>query len=223
MEAINQTLLNLGKTLGQKIGDILETACSIEQACGESKAWSELLNQYKITPVTIENKTIELQKFKATHGAAVDEVFRVCEKIIQKSKNCLDELNHEFKSKSALQEKQIQFAIQIASDAGDENALNKANADSEKLDQQIDKIDSGYTNINNLIDPLLEKTIKKYKATVIPKKAMFGNIKKRAKDKKENAASKQKSGFVLKCNSCGAPRLNEADFICSFCGNKFGN
>lgn len=222
VQDIKDNLKTLSETLGSDLGTVLETGCAITEPCGESPQWDLMLAQYKISPLSKEDKTIEISRSKSTHGAAIDEVYRVCKKIIDTAKTNLPQTIRDLDSFRSRQENQIQQAMDAAESANDDTAVAKAAAELELLECLLDEIDSSYTRLDNLIDPLLENTIKKYKATVIPRKSMFGSIKKRAQDKKETAANKQKSGFVLQCKNCGAPRLSEADFECSFCGTSFG-
>ncbi|MGC4116714.1 MAG: hypothetical protein QM765_19560 [Myxococcales bacterium] len=75
------------------------------------------------------------------------------------------------------------------------------------------------TQLNHAVASLAEAASAQYKAqSTERKKGMFAHAKAAAQKHSWDAFGKNQ-GYVLKCGSCGAPRI-QRDLVCAFCGNK---
>jgi hypothetical protein len=95
------------------------------------------------------------------------------------------------------------------------------------LDMDIDDPESDaqerqFDRLRSLADRLLGDTMTKYKSVVMPKRSMFALAREAAARKQEPMGKVQSSAFVLTCRYCGAPRINDKELVCDFCGTRLG-
>lgn len=198
MEHTKNHLIELGENLDADIAAVLNVARAIAQAGGDSPEWREILTKFEIGAMPAKEKSQEVSRLKANRGASIEEVLLVCEKLIVIARRELVKIESQTRLMDV--------------------------PESEALEIEQEEIQSQCERFEDRIDSLLDQRMAEYKNSVIPKKSMFGGIKKRALEKKkEVTAAKQRSGFTLKCKNCGAPRMSEAEFECGFCGSRFGN
>jgi rubrerythrin len=77
--------------------------------------------------------------------------------------------------------------------------------------------------LRQLLDRSEQQSVDAYKRAVLPKrKGMFGNVLAHHDDDAP-AAMATPSTHTLCCRTCGAPRLNDQDFNCPFCGNHMAS
>ena len=70
-----------------------------------------------------------------------------------------------------------------------------------------------------LLDRTEREAVEAYKRAVLPKRqGMFGNVLAHHDDSASSPVAVP-STHTLCCRTCGAPRLNDQDFNCPFCGN----
>jgi rubrerythrin len=78
--------------------------------------------------------------------------------------------------------------------------------------------ESALDQLRILLDRMEREAVEAYKRAVLPKRqGMFGNVL--AHHKEGAAPAFAPTTHILSCRTCGAPRLNDRDFNCPFCGN----
>ncbi len=83
-------------------------------------------------------------------------------------------------------------------------------------------VESALEKLKMLLDRTEREAVDAYKRAVLPKRqGMFANVLAHH----DAGASTAFSGgaHTLLCGTCGAPRLNDRDFNCPFCGNHMAN
>lgn len=82
-----------------------------------------------------------------------------------------------------------------------------------------------WERLRGVIGRLREETIAAYRKRVMPKRqgGMFGAAMAAAKAKAGTpvAAARQGEAFVMRCDTCGAPRLKDDVFVCEYCDTPY--
>ena len=83
-----------------------------------------------------------------------------------------------------------------------------------------------YDRLARALDDLQRDALPHYRNRVVPRRSMFGASIAAARARAgEGGASPDvgnRQAFILRCTTCGGPRLDEALFECAFCGAHLG-
>ena len=83
-----------------------------------------------------------------------------------------------------------------------------------------------YDRLVRAMDELQQDVFPHYRNRVAPRRSMFGASIAAARARADGQGSPVTTGnrqaFILRCHTCGGPRLDEAVFECAYCGAHFG-
>ena len=190
MKELGERLNHLQGWLGTTVGNILDTALSIDVPAGTSPEWVSILKDFDVQPMPEEErqKILVIQPMK--RGAPAQEVHEVMDKVVR----------------SATEEHE---------------RLDKLLLEMDFSDPQHDEQDKQFQRLRNLLYRLRDETLTKYRAIIMPKVSMFARAKAAAAQQKAPMGKMAESGFVMRCGNCGAPRINDKNFVCEFCDASF--
>lgn len=186
MSDTEKKLGDLEQWLGRTVGNAYSAAGAIDEPCGSSAEWMEILTHFKVEPVAEEERKKSAKATDQTRGASPEELHLILTNVTKSAGKKLKKI--EYPDFSALERR--------------------------------------WDRLRSLIDRLLDETMQAYRKKVMPKRGMFAHaraaaLKSQGQQGQQAPQAGPKEAFVLRCDGCGAPRLDPDLFECEYCGNSF--
>lgn len=107
--------------------------------------------------------------------------------------------------------------------------LDRIHKDAEQRFERIglpddNALDRRRDRLQGVIGRLRDETLNAYRKRIMPKRSMFGAAmaSARAKQGQTAAPAQRKSeSFVMRCEKCGAPRLQNDVYVCEYCDTPY--
>lgn len=87
-----------------------------------------------------------------------------------------------------------------------------------------DALDRRRDRIQGVIGRLRDETLNAYRKKIMPKRSMFGAAMASARARQGQAAAsgaRKSESFVMRCEKCGAPRLQNDVYVCEYCDTPY--